>query len=68
MPRQLRAFAAFWYDFLIGDDWLIPVMVIAGLAATYGLAQAGLTAWWLPPVVVAAALPASLWRAVRRKH
>ena len=40
MPRQLRAFAAFWYDFLIGDDWLIPVMVIAGLAATYGLAHA----------------------------
>jgi hypothetical protein len=67
VPRQLRAFAAFWYDFLIGDDWFIPVAVIAGLAATYGLAQAGLAAWWLLPVVVAAALPASLWRAVRRK-
>jgi hypothetical protein len=68
MPRQLRAFAAFWYDFLIGDDWLVPVAVIAGLAATYGLAQAGLTAWWLLPVVVATALSASLWRAVRRKQ
>ncbi len=68
MSRRLKAFAAFWYDFLIGDDWLIPVVVIAGLAATYGLAHAGLTAWWLLPVVVAAALSASLWRAVRRKH
>ena len=68
MSRRLKAFAAFWYDFLIGDDWLIPVAVIAGLAATYGLADARVTAWWLLPVVVAAALSASLWRAVRRKH
>jgi hypothetical protein len=68
MSRRLKAFAAFWYDFLIGDDWLIPVAVIAGLAATYGLAHARVTAWWLLPVVVAAALSASLWRAVRRKH
>ena len=66
MPRRLRAFAAFWYDFLIGDDWLIPVIVIAGLVATFALAQAGLVAWWPLPVAIAVALPASLWRAVRR--
>jgi hypothetical protein len=63
---RLRAIAAFWYDFIIGDDWLLALAVVAGLAASYGLAHAGLVAWWLPPLVVAVAVPVSLWRAVRR--
>lgn len=67
MSQRLRAIAAFWYDFLIGDDWLIPVIVIAGLGATFGLAHHGLVAWWPLPVAIAVAMPASLWRAVRRK-
>ena len=66
MTGRLRAFAAFWYDFVVGDDWLLAVAVVAGLAAVYGLAHAGLAAWWLLPVVVAVAMPVSLWRAVRR--
>jgi hypothetical protein len=68
MSRRLKAFAAFWYDFLIGDDWLIPVAVIAGLAAAYGLAHVGLPAWWPLPVAVATVMPASLWRATRRRR
>jgi membrane protein implicated in regulation of membrane protease activity len=63
---RLRAFAAFWYDFVVGDDWLLALAVVAGLGAVYGLAQAGLAAWWLLPVVAAVALAVSLWRAVRR--
>ena len=66
MTGRLRAFAAFWYDFVIGDDWRLAVAVVAGLAASYGLAQAGLAAWWLLPAAVAVAMPVSLWRAVRR--
>ena len=66
MTRRLRALAAFWYDFLIGDDWLLALVVAAGLAVTYGLAHSGLAAWWLLPIAVAVALPVSLWRAVRR--
>jgi hypothetical protein len=68
MPRWLKAFAAFWYDFVVGDDWLIPVAVIAGLAATFGLAQARVPAWWALPVAVAAVMSASLWRATRRRR
>jgi hypothetical protein len=68
MSRRLKAFVAFWYDFLIGDDWLVPVAVIAGLAAAYGLAHAGLPAWWPLPVAVGVVMPASLWRAMRRKR
>lgn len=30
----VRAFFAFWYDFLIGDDWGIAVGVVAALLLT----------------------------------
>ena len=68
MSQRLRAFAAFWYDFIVGDDWLIAVAVVAGLIVTWALARGGLAAWWLLPLLVAVALPVSLWRATRRKH
>jgi len=60
---RLRAFGAFWYDFIVGDDWLVAAGVVAGLAGTYGLAQAGVVSWWLLPVVLAVLLPVSLSRA-----
>lgn len=63
----VRTFAAFVYDFVIGDDWLVAAGVAAGLAATYVLAHAAhVGAWWLIPVLLIALLPLSLWRAVRR--
>jgi hypothetical protein len=64
--KWARAFGAFWYGFLVGDDWIIPVAVVAGLAGTYLVSRSGLAAWWLTPVVVAVVLLASLARAVRR--
>jgi hypothetical protein len=63
---KLRAFAAFWYDFVIGDDWQVAVGVVLALAATYGLHRASLSAWWAVPVAVVLLLPYSLWRATRR--
>jgi hypothetical protein len=67
MGRRLRAFLAFLYDFVIGDDWRIAVGVVLGLALTYAISRAGLPAWWLLPVLLAVLLPASLWLAVRRR-
>jgi hypothetical protein len=61
---RLRTFAAFWYDFLIGDDWRVALGVVVSLAACAGLVQAGVNAWWLLPVAVAALLGMSLRRAV----
>jgi hypothetical protein len=61
---KLRAFGAFWYDFVIGDDWLVAAGIVLGLAGTYGLHRAGVTAWWLLPVVLIVLLPVSLSRAV----
>ena len=63
MIAKLRAFGAFWYDFVIGDDWLVAVGVVIGLAGTYGLHRAGVTAWWLLPLVIVVLLPISLARA-----
>jgi hypothetical protein len=62
--KQLKAFGAFWYDFIVGDDWHVAVMVAAGLALTAVLAHlARVNAWWLLPVVALAALAWSLHRA-----
>ena len=32
--RFIKAFGAFWYDFIIGDDWKIAVAVVLSLAIT----------------------------------
>jgi hypothetical protein len=63
---RARAFAAFLYDFVIGDDWLVAAGVVAGLAATYLLSRSGVSAWWLVPLLVVILLPVSLRRALRR--
>ncbi len=60
---RLRALGAFWYDFVIGDDWLVAAAVVIGLAGTYGLSRAGISAWWLVPAVLVVLLPVSLSRA-----
>ena len=31
--KLLKAFGAFWYDFVIGDDWKIAVAVVGALGA-----------------------------------
>jgi len=64
--NRLRSFAAFWYDFVVGDDWRIALGVAVALGATAGLVHAGLDAWWLPSAAVAATLTLSLRRATRR--
>jgi hypothetical protein len=67
MTGRLRAFAAFWYDFVIGDDWLIAVGVVIGLAVTYWLSRTTVPAWWLLPIFLVLLLPLSLWRETRRR-
>ena len=62
--KQLRSFGAFWYDFIIGDDWHVAALIVAGLALTALLAHAAhVNAWWLLPLVAFAALGWSLHRA-----
>jgi hypothetical protein len=62
---RLKAFGAFWYDFIVGDDWRVAVAVVVALAVTYAVARMSVAAWWIMPLAVALIVPVTLWRAVR---
>jgi hypothetical protein len=64
--KRLRQFGAFWYDFVVGDDWRVAMAVVVALALTFAVSTAGLAAWWILPLAVALVLPLSLRRAARR--
>ena len=59
--NRIAAFGRFWWDFVVGDDWVAAAGVIAGLALT-----AALAAWWVLPIAVAIVLTLSVVRATRR--
>lgn len=65
LGRWLRGFGAFWWDFIVGDDWRVAAGVIAALAATAGLAAAGVPAWWFLPAAVLLLLAVSVRRGMR---
>ena len=67
LARGLRSFGAFWWDFIVGDDWVIAVGVVLALAATALLARTDVAVWWLLPLVTAVMLAVSLHRATRRR-
>ncbi len=64
--RAIRGFFAFWYDFIVGDDWRVAAAVVVALAITALGAHHDITMWWFLPVVVAAGLTASTMQAVAR--
>ena len=69
MMGKLRAFAAFWYDFIVGDDWRVAIGVIAAFALTYKLSSTTDTSrWWIVPIVVALLLPLSIYRVARQRR
>ncbi len=63
--NALRRFGTFWWDFVIGDDWLIALGVVVALGGSAAVAASGAPAWWLLPLAVAALLYVSLLRAAR---
>jgi hypothetical protein len=64
--RHVRAFALFWWDFIVGDDYRIAVGVVVLLAATALLSRAGIAVWWLLPVGVLVMLSVSVLTVARR--
>ena len=64
--RRLRAFGMFWWDFVVGDDWLAAAGVVVAIGATAALVAAGVDAWWLMPLGVVALLALTLRRATLR--
>jgi len=65
MIAKLRAFAHFWYDFVVGDDWRVAVGVVVALGVTYGLSKTSSPTWWVMPIAVVLLLTLSLGRATR---
>jgi hypothetical protein len=61
--HYLVDFGKFWYDFIIGDDWVIAAIIAVTLVVLALLNKHSL--WWVLPVVVVVALGSSLWRATR---
>jgi hypothetical protein len=57
---RIAAFGRFWWDFVVGDDWVAAAGVVVGLTLT-----AVLAAWWLLPLAVALVLGLTLLRAAR---
>jgi hypothetical protein len=67
MISKVRAFGAFWYDFIIGDDWRVALGVILALAITYVASRStDAPLWWILVVAVAVLLPVSIHRVTRR--
>ncbi|HEY2777303.1 MAG TPA: hypothetical protein VGI77_05325 [Gaiellaceae bacterium] len=62
--RRLKAFGFFWWDFVVGDDWIAAVCVVAAIAATAAIASTNVPSWWLMPVAVSGTLYLTLRRAL----
>jgi len=63
--NRLAAFARFWWEFVIGGDWLAAAATTLAIGLTAALAHANITAWWLLPAAVAVILYTTLRRATR---
>jgi hypothetical protein len=63
--KRLAAFGRFWWDFVIGDDWLVAVLIAVAIGATAALSHSGVNAWWLLPIAAVLVLWLSLRRAIR---
>jgi hypothetical protein len=61
----LRRTALGIWDFVVGDDWLTALGVVAALGVTALIAGTGASAWWIMPLAVLALLANSLRRALR---
>ncbi len=62
--RRLKAIGLFWWDFVIGDDWIMAAGILVALGVAAALAHSGIAAWWVLPPAVAGVLWFSLRRAV----
>ena len=65
--RRMLALLTFWYNFVVGDDWLVASGILVALVLTYTVSRTTVPAWWVIPVAVGTLLPVSLHRLTRRQ-
>ena len=63
--KYLTGFFAFWYNFIVGDDWTVAVGVVLALALGAWLARSHVGGWLWLPLAVGLVLVLSLWRAIK---
>jgi hypothetical protein len=63
--KWIGSFGRFWYDFVVGDDWTIAIVVVLAVGLTAVLSHHGFNAWLVLPACVFGALAGSSWRALR---
>jgi hypothetical protein len=61
----MRTFLLALWEFVVGDDWRTAVGVALAIALTALIASAGISAWWVMPLVVLGLLALSIRRAAR---
>ena len=61
---KLAAFGRFWWNFVVGDDWMAAALVAVAIGATAAIAAGGVAAWWVLPLGVVVVLYVSLRRAI----
>ena len=65
--QLIKSFGHFWYDFVIGDDWVAAAGVAVLVGGTFGLHALGVLAWWFGPVVIVATGAFTVHRALVRQ-
>ena len=63
---RVRAFAGFWWDFVVGEDWMVAAGVALALGLTAIFVGDDRDVWWLLPLATGVVLVGSLWREARR--
>lgn len=63
IDRYILAFYKFWYDFIIGDEWLLAASLMWSLLAAYSVNKNFFGDWYLLPILIALSLIYSLRRA-----
>ena len=53
----MRRLGSFAYDFVVGDDPMVAVLVVVAIAGAWLLQRSGVNAWWGVPAV-----GSPLWR------
>ena len=58
----------FAYRFVVGDDWLVALVMLLALVITAAMVAVGINAWWLVPLLAMLMTGVSLWRKGSPRH
>jgi uncharacterized membrane protein len=61
----VKSFGAFWYDFIIGDDWRIAAGIVISFVLTHAISSSLAFGWYIIPFATVSLISYSLARVVR---